>query len=39
MNRADDIMTLLDAWLLSERGEDPSKAIENQEKRGQQSSI
>ena len=35
MNRADDMMTLLDAWLLSERGEDPSKAIENQEKRGQ----
>lgn len=35
MNRADDMMTLFDAWLLSERGEDPSKAIENQEKRGQ----
>lgn len=35
MNRADDMMTFLDAWLLSERGEDPSKAIENQEKRGQ----
>lgn len=35
MNKADDMMTLLDAWCLSERGEDPSKAIENQEKRGQ----
>jgi hypothetical protein len=39
MNRADDMMTLLDAWFLSERGEDPSKAIENQEKRGQQSVV
>lgn len=35
MNKVDDMMTLLDAWLLSERGEDPAKAIENQEKRGQ----
>lgn len=35
MSRADDMMTLLDAWFLSERGEDPSKAIKNQEKRGQ----
>lgn len=35
MNRTDDMMTFLDAWFLSKRGEDPSKAIENQEKRGQ----
>jgi hypothetical protein len=35
MNRTDDMMTLLDAWFLAERGEDHSKAIENQEKRGQ----
>ena len=31
----DNMMTFIDAWLLSERGEDPSKAIENQERRGQ----
>lgn len=35
MNDMDNMITFLDAWLLSERGENPSKAIENQEKRGQ----
>lgn len=35
MNNMDNMMTFLDAWLLSEKGEDPSKAIENQERRGQ----
>lgn len=35
MNKTDTMMTFLEAWLLAERGEDPSKAIENQEKRGQ----
>ena len=35
MNRTDTMITFLDALLLAERGEDPSKAIENQEKRGQ----
>ena len=34
-NKMDEMFTLLDAWMLSERGEDPSKAIENQERRGQ----
>lgn len=35
MNNADNMLTFLDAWLLAERGENPSIAIENQEKRGQ----
>lgn len=35
MNNTDNMLTFIDAWLLSEKGEDPSKAIENQEKRGQ----
>jgi hypothetical protein len=35
MKNIDNMMTFLDAWFLSERGEDPSKAIENQERRGQ----
>lgn len=35
MKDMDNMMTFIDAWLLSERGEDPSKAIENQERRGQ----
>ena len=35
MNRSDDMLTFLDAWILSERGEDPSQAIENQERRDQ----
>jgi hypothetical protein len=35
MNKTYDMMTFLDAWFLTERGDDPSKAIENQEKRGQ----
>lgn len=33
--KMDNMMTFFDAWFLSERGEDPSKAIENQERRGQ----
>lgn len=33
--KMDNMMTFLDAWFLSERGENPSKAIENQERRGQ----
>ena len=35
MNNTDNMLTFLDAWLLAERGDDPSIAIENQEKRGQ----
>lgn len=35
MSNIDTMMTFLDAWSLSERGENPSKAIENQERRGQ----
>ena len=35
MKNLDNMMTFLDALFLSEKGEDPSKAIENQEKRGQ----
>ena len=36
MNNADDRLTFLDAFLYAMEGQSPSKAIENQEKRGQQ---
>lgn len=37
--RNDDMATLIDAMFYSMTGENPSKAIENQEKRGQQSVV
>ncbi len=39
MNNNDNMTTLIDAMLYAMEGEDPSKAIENQERRGQQSVV
>lgn len=36
MDNSDNRLTFLDAMLYAMEGKDPSKAIENQEKRGQQ---
>lgn len=35
----DTMFTFFDAWFLAQEGEDPTKTIENQEKRGQQNII
>lgn len=39
MDNTDNMITLLDAMMYAREGKDPSKAIENQEKRGQQSVV
>lgn len=39
MSRNDDMMTFMDAMLYAMEGENPSKAIENQERRGQQTVV
>lgn len=35
----DDMLTMMGAWLYSKEGENPSKAIEDQERRGQQAVV
>ena len=39
MNNNDNMITFMDAILYAMEGENPSKAIENQERRGQQSVV
>lgn len=39
MSRNDDMITFMDAMLYAMEGKDPSEAIENQEKRGQQAVV